>query len=95
MTNIQYFVFWAPPGLDPDAGWRIGMSPNISINWAAQGDKVTLPIGLGVTRMVSIGPLPVNIDGEVDYSVIHPGDRPGSRWNARVYFTIVIPTFVF
>lgn len=95
LTNIQYFIFWAPPGLDPDAGWRIGMSPNISINWAAQGDKVTLPIGLGVTRIVQIGPLPVNIDGEVDYSVIHPGDKPGSRWNARVYFTIVIPTFVF
>ena len=45
--------------------------------------------------MVQIGPLPVNIDGELDYSVIHPGDKPGSRWNARIYFTIVIPTFVF
>lgn len=95
MTNIQYFIFWAPPGLDPDAGWRIGMSPNISINWAAEGDKVTFPIGLGVSRMIQLGPLPVNVDGEVDYSVIHPGDKAGSRWNARIYFTVVIPTFVF
>ena len=71
------------------------MSPNISINWAAQGDKVTFPIGLGLTRMVQLGPLPVNLDGEVEYSVIHPGDTVGSRWNARFYFTVVIPTFVF
>jgi hypothetical protein len=56
---------------------------------------VTLPIGLGVTRIIQLGPLPVNIDGEIDYSVIHPGDKPGSRWNGRIYFTIVIPTFVF
>jgi hypothetical protein len=95
LTNVQYFVFYAPPGLDPNAAWRIGMSPNISINWAAPGDKVTLPIGLGVSRMVNIGPLPVNIDGEVDYAVIHPGDKAGGRWNVRVYITAVIPTFVF
>jgi hypothetical protein len=39
--------------------------------------------------------LPVNVDGEVEYAVIHPGDKVGSRWNARIYFTAVIPTFVF
>ncbi len=94
-TNIQYFIFWAPPGVDPNKGWRIGMSPNISINWMAEGDKVTFPIGLGAGRMVNIGPLPVNVHGEVEYSVIHPGDKPGSRWNARVYITAVIPTYVF
>jgi len=94
-TNIQYFIYYAPPGLDPDAAWRIGMSPNISINWEAEGDKVTFPIGLGVSRMINIGPLPVNISGEVDYSVIHPGDKAGSRWNARIYVTAVMPTFVF
>jgi hypothetical protein len=91
----QYFIFYAPPGLDPDAAWRIGMSPNISVNWAARGDKVTLPIGLGAGRMVTIGPLPVNIHGEVDYAVSRPDDKPGSRWDARVYITAVIPTFAF
>jgi len=95
LTNIQYFVFYAPPGWDPDAAWRIGMSPNITINWAAQGDKVTIPIGLGANRMVAIGQLPINIHAEVDYSVIHPDDKPGSRWDARIYITAVIPTFIF
>ncbi len=95
LTNIQYFIFYAPPGLNPEAAWRIGMSPNISINWKAEGDKLTFPIGLGLSRMVNFGPLPVNVDGEVEYAVIHPSDNPGSRWNARLYFTVVIPTFVF
>jgi hypothetical protein len=95
LTNIQYFIFYAPPGWDPDAAWRIGMSPNISINWEAKGDKVTLPIGLGAGRMVAIGKLPLDIHCEIDYSVIHPDDKPGSRWDARLYITAVIPTFMF
>jgi len=95
LTNVQYFIFYAPPGWDPDAAWRIGMSPNITINWAAKGDKVTLPIGLGAGRMFEIGKLPVNVHGEVEYSVIHPDDKPGSRWDVRLYITAVIPTFIF
>jgi hypothetical protein len=95
LTNIQYFIEYAPPGWNPDAAWRIGMSPNVSVNWAARGDKVTLPIGLGAGRMVNIGTLPVNIHGEVDYSVMHADDKPGSRWDVRIYITAVIPTFVF
>jgi hypothetical protein len=95
LTNIQYFIFYAPPGWDPDAAWRIGMSPNISIDWAAGGDKVTLPIGIGAGRMFEIGQLPVNVHAEVDYSVIHPDDKPGSRWDARLYITAVIPAFIF
>jgi len=95
LTNIQYFIFYAPPGWDPDAAWRIGLSPNISINWEARGDKVTFPVGLGAGRMFEIGRLPVNIHGEVDYSVIHPDDKPGSRWDVRLYITAVIPAFIF
>jgi hypothetical protein len=94
LTNIQYFLYYAPPW-DPKAQWRIGMSPNISINWTAEGDKVTLPVGMGIGRMFEIGKLPVRIQLEVDYSVIHPDDKIGSRWDFRLYFTPVIPTFLF
>lgn len=94
LTNIQYFIFYAPPW-NPDAQWRIGMSPNISINWENPGDKLTLPIGLGIGRMFELGQLPVEIHVEVDYSIIHPGDSVGSRWDFRVYFVPVIPTFLF
>jgi hypothetical protein len=95
LTNIQYFLYWAPPGGDPNAQWRIGMSPNISINWKALGDKVTVPVGLGIGRMFEIAKLPVRVEIEADYSVIRPGDKVGSRWDFRVYFVPVIPTFLF
>lgn len=94
LTNIQYFLYYAPPW-DPKAQWRIGMSPNISINWTAEGDKATLPVGMGIGRLFEIGRLPVRIQLEVDYSVIHPHDKIGSRWDFRIYFTPVIPTFLF
>jgi len=94
LTNIQYFLYWAPPW-DPEAQWRIGMSPNISIDWEAKGDKVTLPVGLGIGRMFEILRLPVHVSLEVDYSVIHPDDKAGSRWDFRLCFIPVIPTFLF
>jgi hypothetical protein len=94
LTNLQYFLYYVPPW-DDEAQWRIGMCPNISYNWEAWGDKATVPIGLGVARMFEIGQLPVNVLVEADYSAIHPDDTPGSRWDFRVYFVPVIPTFMF
>lgn len=95
LTSIQYFLFYTPPGLDPNAAWRIGMSPIASVDWTSHGDRLTLPIGLGVGRMLTLGGLPLDVHGEVDYSVVRPDGRPGSRWDFRVDITAVIPTFVF
>jgi hypothetical protein len=94
LTNLQYFLFYAPPW-DPKAQWRIGMSPNITINWTARGDKLTVPVGLGIGRLFSLGPLPVQVTIEAEYAVIHPDDKAGSRWDVRVYLTPVIPAFLF
>lgn len=94
LTNIQYFIYYAPPW-DPKAQWRIGMSPNIAINWEAKGDRASLPVGLGISRLVQIGMLPVQVSVEVDYAIVHPDDKPAGRWDFRVYFVPVIPTFMF
>ena len=94
LTNIQYFLYYVPPW-DPKAQWRIGMSPTVSIDWKAKGDKLTFPVGLGIERMFAIGQLPVFIQLEVAYSVIHPEDKVGSRWNFRLNIIPVIPTFLF
>jgi hypothetical protein len=29
-TNLQYFLYYSPPGWDREAAWQIGMSPNIA-----------------------------------------------------------------
>ncbi len=94
LTDIQYFLYYAPPW-NPKAQWRIGMSPIISINWKAKGDKVTLPVGLGIGRMFEIAKLPVRVQLEAEYSVIHPKDKIGSRWDFRLSVIPVIPTFLF
>ncbi|HQR44563.1 MAG TPA: hypothetical protein PK598_00945 [Thermoanaerobaculia bacterium] len=94
LTNIQYFIYYKPDW-SAEAQWRIGMSPNISINWKASGDKTLLPVGIGLSRLIQLGPLPVEVGIEADYSVLHPNDKPGSRWDFRVYFVPVIPTFLF
>ena len=82
------------PARGDQAQWRVGMSPNVTIDWQASGDKLTFPVGLGLGRLFSIGKLPVQVHLEVDYSVIHPDDGPGSRWDFRMYFVPVIPTYV-
>jgi len=39
--------------------------------------------------------LPVRIGLEAYYSVIHPHDETGSRWDICFTFVPVIPTFLF
>ena len=43
LTDIQYFIFYA---VTPTI--TVGVSPNIKINHAADGDKLTFPIGMGI-----------------------------------------------
>jgi hypothetical protein len=85
--NLQYFVYYAPT-----PKWEIGMSPNVFVNWnAPSGNQVTFPVGLGVHHLFNIGKLPVSIGIEAGYSVIHPRDLPGSRWDIRFTFMSLLP----
>jgi hypothetical protein len=85
--NLQYFLYYAPT---PE--WEIGMSPNMFVNWnAPSGNQVTFPVGLGVQHLINIGQLPVSIGIEANYSVIHPDDLPGSRWDIRFTLMPLLP----
>lgn len=85
--NLQYFLYYAPT---PE--WEIGMSPNAFVNWnAPSGNQVTFPVGLGVHHLFNIGKLPVSMGIEANYSVIHPSDLPGSRWDIRFTFMPLLP----
>ena len=70
------------------------MSPNITYNRKAQGANAwTVPIGLGVSRTVRFGKLPVKFQLEGQAMVIHPEDI-GARWNIRFAITPVIPALI-
>ena len=69
-TNIQYFIIRHLPN-----AWQLRASPNISIDWEADSDnKLTLPIGIGIGKMFKVGPMPVMLMAEYQYSLIAPDD---------------------
>ena len=85
-TDIQYIIRKQIKG----KGMSIGMGPNISINWNAEsGNKVTFPIGLGITKTVKWGDSPWKLRFEPQYSIIKPDDY-GTLWNIRIQIAPII-----
>jgi hypothetical protein len=71
-------------------GWNLGYSGNILANWTAPAGQVwTVPIGLGVGKVVRLGRLPVKFSLAGQYMPIRPDN--GQEWNIQVQITPVIP----
>jgi hypothetical protein len=88
--NLQYFFVYLP-----GRGWGIGTSPNMLVNWYADksADMVTFPIGLNISKVIRIGPLPVKFLAQGQYMPVHPGAF-GQKWNLQFSVTPVIPKLV-
>jgi hypothetical protein len=88
--NIQYFFHYFPGG-----GWGIGTSPNMLVNWYAKksSDEITFPVGLQISKVIKIGPLPVKFAVQGQYMPVHP-DVFGQKWNLQFAITPVIPKLV-
>lgn len=78
----------------PD-GWSIGYSGNILANWKADkdGDTWTVPLGLGISKVLKLGKLPVKVGLAGQYMVHHP-DVGGQKWNIQLNVTPVIPKLI-
>ena len=84
-TDIQYIIRRSIPG-----AMSIGMGPTISIDWEADSDeRLTFPVGLGITKTTRWGKTPVKLRAELHYSVVKP-DAVGTEWNFRIQITPVI-----
>jgi hypothetical protein len=91
MMNLQYFYMYSL-----DETTSIGAAPNIIMNWEQDsGNKVTLPVGLGINKTVQLGKVPVRFGAEVYYSVIQPDDVAGAEWNLRLYMIPAAPSALF
>ncbi len=88
--NIQYFFVYLPGD-----GWGIGTSPNILVNWYANksGNILTVPVGLNVSKVIKIGPLPVKLQVQGQYMPVHP-DVFGQKWDLQFAITPVIPKLI-
>ena len=71
-------------------GWAITTAPIITADWNARdGDKWTVPIGIGVSKVAAIGKQPVSIAMQYYHNVEHP-DAAGSD-QFRFAFTFLFP----
>ncbi len=67
-TDIQYFVIYNLP-----YAWQLRASPHVTVNWnATGGNKLSLPLALGVGKMIKVGPMPVQLMAEYQKSVVMP-----------------------
>jgi len=75
-------------------GWSIGYSGNILADWTAPSEDVwTVPVGLGLAKVVKLGRLPVKIQLAVQYMPVHPRIS-GQEWNVQISITPVIPKLI-
>jgi hypothetical protein len=87
--NMQYFFVYLP-----GHGWGLGTSPNMLVNWyASDSNKVTFPLGLSVSKVVWVGPLPVKFQAQGQYMPVHP-EVAGQKWNLQFAITPVIPKLI-
>jgi len=80
-------IFWGE-------GWNAFYSGNILVDWNAPSPDVwTVPVGLGLGKVVKFGRLPVKFTLSVQYIPVHPRIN-GQEWNVQVQITPVIPKLV-
>ena len=80
--DLQYQVMRSLPD-----GWQIGTTPDIFVDWKAEdGEKLTLPVGLGVYKVLPFESVPIQVGGEVLYSVVRPS-LVGETWVFRFEVT--------
>jgi len=74
-------------------GWSMGYSGNILANWkASSGNVWTVPIGVGVGKVVKLGRLPVKFQLALQYMPVHP--QNGQEWDVQVLIAPVLPKLI-
>ena len=82
---MQPFLNYNLPG-----GTYITSSPVITADWKADdGEKWTVPLGLGVGHIFHIGKLPLNTQAGAYYNVVRPDLAP--KWQLRLQAQVMFP----
>ncbi len=72
-------------------GWYVNSAPIITADWTASDDqKWIVPLGLGGGKLVFLGgKLPLNLQTQIYYNVVHPDFGP--EWQWRFQLQILLP----
>jgi len=84
--NLQPFAAYFLPD-----GWGIGYSGNILADWKASATNAyTVPIGIAISKVMKLGPLPVKFQLAGQWMPVHPTNF-GQVWNLQLSVTPVLP----
>ncbi len=79
MLELQYIISYHFPG-----GWSVKSTPTIDADWKESGDdRWTVPVGLGVGKVFTIGRRPFSTSIQIFYSVVYPETKTAPRWTFR------------
>jgi len=80
--NVQPFFNY-----DFRDGWALGLSPSITANWdAPRGEKWTVPLGLGISKVTVVGTHPVLLG--IDY--YNNVERPTAATKTEMRFLVAL-----
>jgi hypothetical protein len=67
-------------------GWYVNSAPIITADWtAASGQKWIVPVGAGGGKLLMLGgKLPLNLQTQLYYNVVHPDFGPEWQWRFQV-----------
>lgn len=76
-------------------GWYVNSAPIITADWMAEeGQQWIVPLGLGGGKLMFLGgKLPVNLQTQVYYNMVHPDFGP--EWQWRFQLQILLPKSIF
>ena len=91
ITNIQTIYYWSL-----DETTSIGAGPNVIANWEQNSDNTwTVPVGIGISKTLQFGNIPVRVGLEYHHTIIEPDDIPGSDYSVRFYIIPAAPSALF
>jgi hypothetical protein len=69
-------------------GWSVSSSPNITANWIVSGNKWTVPVGGGFSKIIRIDKQPVKLSLEAYYNAIRP-NAGNDTWLLQATLTFI------
>jgi hypothetical protein len=69
-------------------GWALSSSPEVTANWIASGNKWTVPVGGGVSKVIRVGELPLKLEVAAYYNAIRPTANQ-DPWQVQATLTFV------
>ena len=85
ITGGQYFYTY-----NLENAWQIQAQPTWSYNWEAEGEKWTLPVGIGISKTTAIGKLPVKFALQY-WQYVKQADAFGPDYQIRFQIAPVVP----